>query len=206
MPPTGRIGRTTTGHRSGSYNLRVIPDVDANVERSEKQKVENSKFGKLSYMFNSIYEYVKLGFPRAYQPLNTAIKLNLPFVEKVDNQIAFDYSKLIFSKGDLEGLTLIRTVLRRITGKYIISVDYQNNGVGQYSINAESNVIIIIPELNIIKANKSVPRSYGTQGERRISSFFIDEYKYHTAYVYLFFSQNRQSSPTLFCGSIYLDW
>ena len=65
LPPTGRIGKVTTGHRSGNYNLRVIPDVDENAERSEKQKAENSNFGFLSDFINSNLEFFKLGFPKA---------------------------------------------------------------------------------------------------------------------------------------------
>ena len=189
--------------------MRVIPDIDANAERSEKQKEESSKFGKLSYMLNLIYEYVKLGFPRAYQPLNTAIKYNLPFVDKVDNQIVFDYSKLIFSKGDLEKISLSNLYLRYQSGSKhrYLQVEYNNTGVGKRTYNQKCVIIVLLKESNTILTTTGANRNYSSsEVNRRVRSDYVDNFKKQTAYCYIFFYEGKESTDTLFAGSMYLNW
>lgn len=206
LPPTGRIGRTTTGHRSGSYNMRVIPDVDVNAERSEKQKAESSKFGFLSDLFNSNYEYTKLGFPKIYQPLNYAIKLNTNFVEINNNQIVIDFHNLIFSKGTLEGILLSNKWLRNIGGNRFIQVEYNNSGIGERCEGAKSVLIIYFHEQNEIIYFQSSSRSYGTASSRRVNTSYLNGYKGRIARIYLFFYQNKKCCNSLYCGYINLNW
>lgn len=148
LPPTGRIGRTTTGHRSGNYNLRVIPDVDANAERSEKQKAENSKFGFLSDMLNQNLEYLKIGFPKAYQPLNYAIKKNISLVSKTENGFEFDFEKAVFSEGKLKPAYPTNLFLRNSASfRYAIGYTFLNDPIGLQSVNDRIFVILYIHEI-----------------------------------------------------------
>lgn len=187
--------------------MRVIPDVDADAERSDKQKEENSKFGFLSGLLNSIYPYIKIGYPKIYQPLNFCLKQNLDFVLQNNGEFSLIFEKLSFSKGILETAisTDILNYRASTTGEHLIRVNYNNSGVGKTSQNANIYVITYFVESKTIHANLSTTtRTYGSQ--RRLYATNIEKYKNQTAHVFYFFEKNKEVSNTMYAGSLFYRW
>lgn len=184
--------------------MRVIPDVDANAERSDKQKVESSKFGFLSGLLNSIYPYLKIGYPKVYQPLNFCLKNNLKYVIQNDGEISFVYEKLTFSKGILETAitTDIKVLTVKETNERVIRVEYNNSGVGKYSIGANIYAIVYFVDSKTIYYYKS-PYTRRYTGRKVLSVQNIEKFKNQHAHVFYFFELNNEVSNTMYAGSIF---
>ena len=183
--------------------MRVIPDVDANAERSEKQKAECSKFGFLSGLLNSIYPYIKIGYPKVYQPLNFCIKQNLDFVLQNNGEFSFNYKKLSFSKGILETALTDNIVNYQLpsTSEHTIRIKYYNSGVGKYSLGAKIYAILYFVESKTILARLCLRnREYGNYGLFIVNK--LEEYKFQHVHLFYFFEQNKETSNTMYAGTL----
>lgn len=208
LPPTGRIGQTTTGYRSGNYNLRVIPDVEENAERSDKQKAENSNFGFLSDFINSNLEFFKLGFPKAYQPLNRAIKVNRENVIKTADGFEIDFEKFKFSDGKLapvspNGLTNVRSG----QDHYI-----RLNFIDDYTGGQPTDMIFVIYKIEETgeiffypRKNNEVQyirnRNYG-----RCYTGPVNNYRNKHITLSIVLYNGQEASRTIFFGTILANW
>lgn len=196
--------------------MRVIPDVDANAERSEKQKEENSKFGFLSNMLNQNIKYLKIGYPNVYQPLNYAIKKNISLVSKTENGFEFDFSKAAFSEGKLapcspnasQKLSCFNTATNPFSLRYDFLNDYPNE---QQADNdsiicilyfSDSKELYLFYSFTLRGTFKTPPRCYVRN---------LNEFSNRIASCSLFFFNKKNKNPfksskTIYFGNILLGW
>lgn len=209
LPPTGRIGKVTTGHRSGNYNLRVIPDVDENAERSEKQKAENSNFGFLSDFINSNLEFFKLGFPKAYQPLNRAIKVNRENVIETADGFEIDFEKFKFSEGKLAPVSITgMTNYKTSSNNHFIRINFLDD----YPNTTPNDKILVIYKIVETGEIFFYPRKEDAMQFIRIRSDLkcytgaIDRYRNKNIEISIVLFNEKEASRTIYCGIIKAQW
>lgn len=184
--------------------MRVIPDVDVNAERSDKQKEESSKFGFLSDMLNKNLEYLKIGFPKAYQSLNYAIKKNISLVSNTENGFVFDFPKAVFSEGKLAPCSpnLVHWV-NNASYPFSVRFIYFNDYPGKKDDYDLSYGIIYFPltkELIIKKTNNF--RKNRSSAEQRTFITNLYAYRFLDFYASLFFlnPNSKEVSKTIYFG------
>lgn len=196
--------------------MRVIPDVDANAERSEKQKEESSKFGYLSDMLNKNLEYLKIGFPKAYQPLNYAIKKNISLVSKMENVFNFDFPNAVFSEGKLapcsptanSRLTCSNTASNPFSLRFQFFNDYLNE---QQDDKDSILCILYFPVENELYFFQPSTFRGTLRNPPRCHVNNLNNFSNRIAYCSLFFFNKKNKNPfkcskTIYFGYIRLRW
>lgn len=188
--------------------MRVIPDVDVNAERSEKQKEESSKFGFLSDMLNQNLEYLKIGFPKVYQPLNYAIKKNISLVSNTENGFEFDFPKAIFSEGKLAPCSPVSlSTYSTVANPFSVRFDFNNDSFQQIKNDYDRvYAIIYLPQIKKLLIKKTAFRRVPSTPPPRCYFPNLNSYINQDAQCSLFFNNGKISSNTIYFGQIRLRW
>lgn len=188
--------------------MRVIPDVDANAERSEKQKEESSKFGFLSDFINSNLDFFKLGFPKAYQPLNTAIKANRENVIETAEGFEIDFPNFKFSEGKLAPVSISNLSIVRSGDTRFIRVlfidDYKGGNPTDkifliYKIEETGDIIFYPRKDDEIQYLRE--RNYG-----RCFTGEVNLYRNKNITISIVLFNGKEASKTIYCGTILVQW
>lgn len=160
LPFTGRLGKTTTGYRSGRYISRVIPDVKPTGEPTESQEKQRIKFGFLANLLSALTEPLKMGLNHldptyAYQQ---GMKLNFSKVSlSAQNVPSINYSDMVISKGKIPNASFAAPSFEETNN---INVEYVGNETEVGAKDTDDVYIIAYsPTLNAALISRPEPRT-----------------------------------------------
>lgn len=202
-PITGRtrkkFGSAVFSKQFGKNTLRSKP-IEVSNPRTEKQKMQRSKFSLMVELSRMFLSFIRIGFKQSsigMSEFNTFVKSNIKTViTGVYPNYTIDFPNLIVAKGSLTGAD--DAAVTAEAGKKVAVTWNDNSGYGD----ALDSDIAMVLVLNYDKKGMKADTASATRGDETCEITVPDSWVGDTVHVYLSFMTEEGNKVA---NSVYID-